>query len=239
MRRDKYNVIFMKDLASARSFRLSPFWIKFFILFFILLLLISLAGSYYSLVFFQEKKEITRLYEHKAEALNEAKRELNRMQNVEKMLEKSREDELRSFLTVRKEQLPEQGPKENINVSAIDLRDIFEPVDLDIVGISNVQARFTQKGMWISLEVNNMGTKGRVSGRVFLALITNDGSMEDLLLDDTELNYVIARFRTMETTFDLPEGMNQDSLFALRIEARDDEDNLLYSEAFPLASILI
>jgi hypothetical protein len=239
MKRDKYNVIFMRDRTSIKSFRLSPFWIKFFISFFLLLFLVSIAGTYCSIVFFQEKMELSRLYGQKAEALHGAQKELERMENINNMIKSSKEDELRSFLRAQPGPIARQEPEQADEVPEIDLRDIFEPVDLDIVGISNVQARFTQNGMRVQLEVNNMGAEDTVSGQVFLLLVGNDGLVTDPQSIEGSLYYKISHFKQIDITFELPEGMEQDSLFALRIDARDDEGTLVYSDSFPLAGILI
>lgn len=235
MKSDKYDVILMRDHSSVKRFRLNGLWIKLFVLFFVILLAASIAGGYYSFVFLGEKREMAHLYEGKAESLLKVERELKRLQNVQEMYESYREDELKTLLAG---QLQHNQEKMS-HYQAVDLRAILDPVDMNIVKVSNVQARFVNNKMQVRLEVNNMAGNGKVSGRVFLHLISNCGVMRDISIDDSDLNYVIARFRTMEAAFELPGDMDEESIFALRIRAVDDHGNTVYSKVFPLSSILI
>ena len=233
MKSSKYNVILMRDDTSVKNFRLSPAWIKFLLLFFLVLLVTSVSGLYYSVVLKQEKIEIARLYEIKKESLDQVQRELGRLQNIEKMFKSYNEQEIRSLIRAQEQEEPAHaGP-------VVDLVDIFNPVDMHIVGISNVQARFINSAMRVQLEVNNMEGEGTVSGRVFLFLIKVDGVTVDLDLEDRELYYSIARFKKIDTTFDLPDGLTQDDIFALRIKAEDDEGEVLFSTTYPISNIII
>lgn len=230
---NKYNVILMRDDTSVKNFRLSPFWIKFLLLFFVFLLVTSGAGLYYSYIFFMEKKVIAQLYEDRMETFEEMQRELKRLRNVEQTFESYNEEELRSFLSAQR--------REEIDLpdNEVELDDIFSPVDQNIVGVANVQASLTQDKMRVQLEVNNMEGEGTVSGRIYLFLIQNDGTMIELDLEDDDLYYSIARFKRVDTTFDLPGGVDQESLFALRVSARDDNQELIYSQTYPLSKILL
>lgn len=223
----------MRDDTSVKNFRLSPFWIKFLLLFFVFLLVTSGAGLYYSYIFFMEKKVIAQLYEDRMETFEEMQRELKRLRNVEQTFESYNEEELRSFLSAQR--------REEIDLpdNEVELDDIFSPVDQNIVGVANVQASLTQDKMRVQLEVNNMEGEGTVSGRIYLFLIQNDGTMIELDLEDDDLYYSIARFKRVDTTFDLPGGVDQESLFALRVSARDDNQELIYSQTYPLSKILL
>lgn len=237
MRSYRYNVIFMRDDTSVRTFRLSPLWLKLLFIFFVLLIIISMTGVYYSFVFFQEKKQAVSLYQLKAESFEQMKKELNRLHNVQKIWENYNEYELRSFLMNQQQQRREQDPK--FSSTDVDLRVIIDPVDMNIVGVSNVRVSFVQNTMRVQMEVNNMQGKGTVSGAISLCLIKNNGDIMELDLEESDLRYSIARFRTMDNTFDLPESLDHASIFALRITAKNDENYIIYSRAFPISSILI
>lgn len=238
MKSNRYYVIFMRDDTSVRSFRLSPLWIKLLFIFFLLLIIISMTGTYYSVVFFQEKKQAASLYQLKVESFEQMKKGLERLQNVEIILENYNEFELRSFLMNQQQQRREQVTE--IPATDVDLRLILDPVDMDIVGVSNVRVSFVHKSrMRVQMEVNNMQGKGNVSGAVSLCLIMNNGEIMDLDLEGSDLRYSIARFRTMDNTFDLPGSLGKESIFALQVTAKNDENNTVYSRAFPISSILI
>ncbi len=237
MKSNKFNVILMRDDTSVKNFRLSTFWIKLLLLIFVLLIIASGTGIYLSYVFYEEKSEMALLYERKAESLNEAERELKRLQNVEKMFESYNEDQLRSLLIVQRQE--EHREEHQDSTTAVDLGDILEPLDKNIVSVSNVQARFVQGRMRVQLEVNNLAGNETVSGRIHIFLIRNDGTTIDLNLEDRELYYAIARFKKIDTTFSLPEEVDQESIFALRIKARDEEGSTVYSDVFLISSILV
>ncbi|WP_028575228.1 hypothetical protein [Desulfonatronovibrio hydrogenovorans] len=232
MKDNKYNIILMRDDTSVRRYRLRPFWLKFMILLFVLLFIGSGAGGYLSFVFFQEKKETAGLYQHQVQLLDDAQRELKRLRNVKEILDGYNEEELRSFLTGNQQQRQSPSP-------TVDLTDVFEFQDRNIVGVSNVQARFVRGRMRVQLEVNNLVSDQTVSGRVYLFLVRRDGLMVDLNLQDSDLDFAIARFKRVDTTFDLPDILDQDSIFALRVKANDDQGNTLYSETFPMSHILL
>lgn len=223
----------MRDDTSVKNFRLRPFWIKFLLLFFVFLLVTSGTGLYYSYVFYKEKKKISQLYEDRMEAFEETQRELKRLRNVERTFKSYNEEELRSFLSTQR--LEEDDSPD----SEVELDDIFAPVDQNIVGVANVQASIAGDKMRVQLEVNNMEGEGTISGRIYLFLIQKDGTLIELDLEDSDLYYSIARFKRVDTTFALPDGVDQESLFALRVTARDDEQELIFSQTYPLNKILL
>ncbi len=232
MRGTRYNIILMRDDTSVKRFRLRPFWLKFFIIAFVFLFCSSIAGGYIAYVLYEEKEAISRSYQNKEEMLSESRRELQRLQNVEKMLKSYNELDQSSLLagSRRKEEAK----------SVVDLSGMFGLVDKGMVGISNVQARFVRDNrMRVQFEVNNLQSEGTVSGRVFLFLIRQDGLEIDLGLDDNDLDFAIARFKNVDVTFDLPEAVNEDSIFALRVVARDISGNEIYAETFPFSHIVI
>lgn len=237
MKSNRYNVILMRDDTSVKSFRLSPFWIKFLFFLFPLFIIISIMGIFFSYYFFQEKRELVCLYDSKTKSFYEMKKELERLQNVEKMLESYNEHQLGSFLISQQQPKHRQDKKDSF--PAVDLRRILDPVDMNIVGVSNVQASFIHDRMRVQLDVNNMAGRGTVTGRITISLITNDARIIGLNLEDMDLNYAIARFRTIDNTIDLPQGLEQESIFALRISADDEDGNTVYSKIFPISSILI
>ncbi|WP_045216623.1 hypothetical protein [Desulfonatronovibrio magnus] len=228
----KYNVILMRDDTSVKRFRLSPFWIRFIVLIFLLLLSSTVAGGYYTYFFYNQYQTLKVSCQLDRDALVQANRELTRLQNISTMLESHNDEKLRSLLAQSKE-------RPRVYSERVDLQDIFDLVDSGLVGITNVQARFVRDSMRVQLEVNNLDSGQTVSGRVHIFLVRNDGLMIDLNLEDRDLDFSINRFKSMDTTFELPEVMDQDTIFALRIKANDNEGQVLYSETYPLSHVLI
>lgn len=222
----------MRDDTSVRTFRLSPFSIKFFIILFLLLLGTSAGGVYYSYLFYQENQNTLQLYHSSLEMLEDARKELKRLKNMEEMMLSFEQQNQESLMAAYEQ-------KEEPESSAVDLTDIFDLVDKNVVSISNVQISFRHEKMRVRLEINNMLSEGAVSGRIYLFLIRNDGVGVDLNLKDEDLTFAINRFKNIDVTFDIPEIMDKENIFALRVKVDDDEGKILYNKTYPLTHVAI
>ncbi|EFI33975.1 hypothetical protein Dthio_PD1314 [Desulfonatronospira thiodismutans ASO3-1] len=227
----KYSVILMRDDTSVRKFRIRPFWIKFFIALFFLAVTAAALGGYFTITFYQEKRHVREDLQVVSKNLEQTAEELEKKRNIQKIFETYESQDLHSFLTVN-------DTRRNI-VPPVDLVEVFEYKDRGIVGVDNVQAGFNGDRMRVRLDVNNMAEGETISGRIFLHLVRRDGQQVDLDLDHDDLDYAISRFKNVDVTFELPEELSPESIFALRVKARDDDRRLLYSETFPLSQIQV
>ena len=227
----KYSVILMRDDASAKRFRIRPFWIKFFLALFIITGIAAVAGSYFAVTFYQENKAVRTDLGIATKNLEQTSEQLEKKRNIQTIFETYESEELHSFLAVN-------DARRNL-APAVDLREVFEYENRGIVGVDNVQASFNLDRMRVQLEVNNMAEGEAISGRIFLHLVRRDGYQINLELDHHDLDYAISRFKSVDVTFELPDELSPENIFALRVKARDDDRRLLYSETFPLSRILV
>ncbi|MFW6005136.1 MAG: hypothetical protein ACOCPN_01540 [Desulfonatronovibrionaceae bacterium] len=222
----------MRDDTSVRTFRLSPFSIKFFIVFFLLLLAISAGGVYYSYILYQENQNTLHLYHSSAEMLEQARKELKRLENIEEMMLSFDQQNQESLLAAHEHQEKPDAPE-------VDLADIFDLVDKNVVSISNVQVSFLDAKMRVQLEINNLLSEEAVAGRIYLFLIRNDGVGMNLDLRNEDLSFAINRFKNIDVTFDIPELLEQEDIFALRVKVEDEEGQILYNKTFPVSHVAI
>ncbi len=229
MKDSKYSVILMRDDSRPKRFRLHPSWIVFALAMVLVLLITSATGIYLSLVFYDQKKEAQSAYEQTRILLQETSRELEKRENLQKIFDAYDRVDLHSFLAGK---MPE-------SCTGVDLPALFEHKDKNLVKITNVQAEFIEGGMQVRLDVNNLAEEDSISGRVHLYLIRRDGLIIDLDLDHADLDFAITRFKNIDITFNLPQILEPGEIFALRIKAIDDQNNLLYGETFPMYQILV
>jgi len=227
----KYSVILMRDDTSVRRFRIRPFWIKSFLALFFLAVTVAALGGYFSVIFYQDKEELRTDLEVLSKNLEQTAEELEKKRNIQKIFETYDSEDLHSFLTVN-------GSRRNL-APAVDLNEVFQYEDRGIVGVDNVQASFNRERMRVRFDVNNLAEGETISGRIFLHLVRRDGGQVNLELDHDDLDYAISRFKNVDVTFELPDELSPENIFALRVKARDDDRRLLYSETFPLSRIQV
>ena len=227
----KYSVILMRDDTSVRRFRIRPFWIKFFLALFFLAVTVAALGVYFAVTFYQDRKELTADLQAVSRNLEQTAEELEKKRNIQQIFETYEAEDLHSFLPV--------NDSRRSYAPAVDLKEVFEYEDRGIVGVDNVQAGFNGDRMRVRLDVNNLVEGETISGRIFLHIVRRDGRQVDLDLDHEDLDYVISRFKNVDVTFELPDDLSPENIFALRVKARDDDRRLLYRETFPLSSIQV
>ncbi|WP_291321599.1 hypothetical protein [Desulfonatronospira sp.] len=227
----KYSVLLMRDDTSVRRFRVRPFWIKFFALFFVILGIVAGAGVYFSVLFFQEKEQLETRLQRVSGKLEQTAKELENKRNLQAVFETYEARDLHSLLTVP------DAYRESSTV--LDLSEVFAYKDKRIVSIDNIQASFNNDRMRVQLEINNLMEGETISGRVFLHVVRRDGGQVDLELEHEDLYYTIARFKEVDVTFQLPGSLDPQNIFALRIKVENDDQELIYSETFPLSNILV
>jgi hypothetical protein len=225
----------MRDDRHVRRFRMHPFWIKCFIWFLALLILAAGGGLFAGYHFWQENQELTRARKMLERRLIEAEVRMERLENVEKILQSNDPDDLQALLgSVESDQSPDTPP--------MDLSEIFSQVDSHQAGVENIQAKFTGRGMRVRFDLNYMQTDKSqkwLSGEVEFALVTNTGRLERAEAQDpSDLSFSIQKFKQIRATLTLPEGLEQSDVFGLRLVIRTPEGKAIFSDTYPLYRVL-
>lgn len=234
MVKSKYNVLLMRDDTNVKRYRLSSFWIRLVIYSGILLIIIAAAGGYAGFRFWNENRTLVNENRDLSRDLMEARLELERLENIDQILKSNDPEDLQSLIgsvTAEIESGESQTPPVNLN-------DIFEYVDLQQVRVDDLQAKFTNNGMRVSFHLNNLLQEGTLSGQADLQLLATDGSVVEVKLNKSQLSFQIQHFKRITTNFALPEKYGKNNLFALRLMIKNEQDQIIFSETFPLAHIL-
>jgi hypothetical protein len=228
----KYNVLFMRDTSTVLRFRLNSLWLQLGLCGVVLLLLLALGGAYAAVSYRTESRDIKRERVALLERIGEMEQHLHRLENVESILS-----------SVDREELNFLSSTVNLNrslhmVLPLDLKELFSITDMNMVSVNNIQARFMGDGMRVSYDLNNLQSSGTVAGTVRFAIVTREGITLDITEPGQESPFEISRFKPATSSLTLPQGLDKEDVFALRMRITDPEGNLILSETYPLVHIL-
>lgn len=234
MEKSKLNILLMRDNANVRRYRLSPFWIRLVVYLAVFLVLLAAGGGYAGFRYWKENRGLVKENRKLRRDIMEARMELERLENIDKIIKSNDPEELQSLIGSVSAKMQNKTPAQ----PPLNLNNIFEYVDLDQVRVDDLQAKFNGNSLRVSFHLNNMLAEGALVGRADIRLLASDGTILDVRANKSEMAFNIQRFKRISTSIPLPKKYSRDTLFALKLEIRNDQDQIIYSETFPLAHIL-
>ncbi|WP_147822360.1 hypothetical protein [Salidesulfovibrio onnuriiensis] len=234
MSNSKYSVLFMRDDTDVRRFRLSPFWMRLFFFSQIFLLLCAGGGMYMGMRGWWQNAELLAQKKRLEQRLVDAEVRLERLGNMEKILQSYDPKELQALLTTA----TSPSTTEEVQQPEVNLKTVFTRVDTRQVGVENLQARIAGSKVSLSFELNNMQTTKSMAGVVDLSLVSKDGTVRQLETNKNDLTFQIQRFKRIRTSFSLPDGMKKEDIFGLRLGIRDNDGQVIFQETYPLYNIM-
>jgi hypothetical protein len=229
----KYSVLFMRDDRDVTRYRVSPFWLKMFIFVQIFLLLCAAGGIYTGVRGLKKNADLRSENKSLEQRLVDAEVRLERLGNMEKILQSYDPAELQSLLSAATTEVEQEKEQETV-----DLNRIFTRVDTQIVGVENLQARISNRKMTVSFELNNLQSARAVVGQAALSFVKKDGSVATAKANTDDLSFQIQRFKRIQTAFLLPDGLEQKDLFGLRLEIKGKDGDVIFAETYPFYHIL-
>ena len=234
MASSKYSLLLMRDDSQVRRFRLSKFWLKGFIYAEIFLMVLALAGFFTGYRFWLESHKLRVDNRNLQITLTEARVKLERLENVEQILQSSDPDELHAL--IGSVSVETEAPQVQ---NSIDLNEIFTHVDLQQAKVDNFQAKLQGDKMQVRFDLNNLVAYSTLSGMLNLAIVTRNGQLVQLKTTAEDLNFSIQRFKRVRTVFSIPAGIKGNELFGIRLNIRrSDNGTMVFSETFPLSQVL-
>lgn len=230
----KYSVLFMRDDRDVTRYRISPFWLKMFVFTQVFLVLCAAGGIYMGVRGFKVNQSLQTENKALEQRLVDADVRLERLGNMEKILESYDPTELQSLLSAATTEV-EQQPEP---VEEIDLNKIFVRVDTRQVGVENFQAKLSKRKFSLSFELNNLQASKAMSGYADFVFVKKDGTPIPAKTNKNELSFQIQRFKRMQTTFLLPEGLERKDLFGIRLEIKGKDGDVIFAETYPFYHIL-
>lgn len=232
MRDSKYSILFMRDDTDVRRIRVSPFWLRGYIIAQISLIIIAAVSLYIGITSFRDNAGLLHDKKELAKQLEDAELRLSTLGNMEKILEAYDKSELQSLLTTT----PEDG--EDSSQKAVDLAAIFTPINHGLVLVEEIKATLHGSQLTLNFKLENPNPDTMLSGTTDLAIIATDGSIYPLDTSNSDLTFQIQRRKFARTTIALPEGVNKENAFGLRISIKSADGKVIFSETYPLYHIL-
>lgn len=233
MSNSKYSVLFMRDDRDVTRYRVSPFWLRVFVFTQIFLFLCAAGGIYMGVRGFKINNDLQGENKGLEQRLVDAEVRLERLGNMEKILQSYDPAELQSLLSsANTEAQQKEEPKETV-----DLNKVFVRVDSRQVGVENLQAKIAQSKVSVSFELNNLQTSTAVIGQGDLTFVTKAGKSVEAKVKKSDLRFQIQRFKRVQTTFLMPEGMERKDLFGLRLEIKGKGGDVIFAETYPFYHI--
>lgn len=234
MSNSKYSVLFMRDDRDVTRYRISPFWLKMFVFTQVFLFLCAAGGIYMGVRGFKLNRSLRSENKELEQRLVDAEVRLERLGNMEKILQSYDPGELQSLLSSATNEVEqEQEPEETV-----DLNRIFVRTDTQQVGVENLQAKIAGRKVSVSFELNNLQAAKAVNGQGDLAFVTKDGSELKVKVKKSDLAFQIQRFKRIKTTLLIPEGMGRKDLFGLRLEIKGNGGEVIFAETYPFYHIV-
>ncbi len=233
-KKSSYDLLLISEHAPIRRIRLHRFWVKLLLLL-LLAMAAGIAGAGYvavhSLNAMQSLKERNVDLEQR---LEQSRVRLDRLQNVEKMLDSYDPGVVGPLV---KKPAPPLMPEDQ-EAQSIDLTAVFQDLDLARISIKNMQAAMEEHYVELSFEINNLEENETAKGAFSYAVITRDGrviEVENHGGDDFQINY----FKRIKAKLILPEGIESGQLFGVQLTVNDTTGAALFRETYPLTRILV
>lgn len=104
-------------------------------------------------------------------------------------------------------------------------------------GVENVKVRKSGGSLALSFDLNNLQTSSVLSGVAKVELIENNGKSATIRVDKNDMSFHIQRFKVVRTRFALPSGVRVNDLYGIRLMIATDNDEVIFSEVYPLSRI--
>ena len=233
MSNEKINVLFMRDDSNVRRYRVSPIWLKLALYGLILLCAMALGGFYAGYTYWSANKELVEERRELQRNLRETSLRLERLENVEKILQSNDPEELQSLFGSMS---IEKGKKER---PIVDLGTLFSRVDLGDVSVENLGVKESGNGrLRVSFDLNNAGGDKTLTGQVELALVSREGADIPVVVKKDDLSFQIQRYKKIVTTFLLPGGMDVKDLFGLKVVIHTPAGKTIFRDTFQLSRVM-
>ncbi|WP_319778279.1 hypothetical protein [Maridesulfovibrio sp.] len=229
----KYNVLFMRDDDTVKRYRLSPFWLKVLLWVVVLLAVCAGGGAWAGYTFWSQNSRLKQEKIELQKSLNDASVQLERLENVNKILDSYDPNELQSLLAT----VPVEEKKVE-TVPVIDLNKLLFYKNQMRAGVENVKLRKSGSSLALSFDLNNLQTSSALGGLATIQLIENNGQVVEIRANRNDMSFHIQRFKVVRTRLALPPGMDVKDIYGVRLMITTNNGELIFSEVYPLSRVL-
>ena len=257
----KLNLIWFRDQEPAKRLCIRSGWIRAVTYFMVFVTLCAAGGLFAAYEFWRRGQEMQNERREVEKRLSDTLLKLERLQNIEKLLQTSDANELSQLLagmglesTAAKSQgksgkdskdSPKDAPKDSSKDAAknsapaerpagFDLASVMGKVDLGQVGVENFRAKVEPKGLSYGFDLSNLMPQA-LSGNGQLLAVSREGNMVPLQTGKDDLGFNIQRFKQVAALAPIPQGLEPGSIFAVRLVLTNASGKTIFSETYPLA----
>ncbi len=242
----KISILVMRDDAGVRRMRLSPFWIRAAV-WGVAILAVVAAGSAVGAYYYQGLVGASEKAAQNAERqAKQAQDRLSRLDEIETIL---RSKDITGLETLLASYNPEGEPwwkpagpetppaaaseKSEPAAGKIDLRKIFDKVDLTQAGVDNLKFKIENGKLAVSFDLSNLSPQTALAGKAEMLLLANDGALHPLKVEKDELTFQIQRFKQVAVQAPIPQGTAQNDIYGLKMIIHDPTGKVIYSAVYP------
>lgn len=256
----KLNLIWFRDEQPAKRLRLRPGWIRAVTYFLVFVLLCAAGGVFAAYEFWRRSQEMQNDKREVEKRLSETLLKLERLQNIEKLLQTSDPTELYQLLGGLGIETPTAKPQvlagtkggkdskdapgakdsgknsspERDKPAGFDLADVMGKVDLGQVGVENFRAKLESRTLQYGFDLSNLMPQA-LSGNGQLVVVTREGSVLPVQTNKEDLGFSIQRFKQVSSHAPLPQGVEPGNVFGFRLVLSNASGKTIFSETYPLA----
>lgn len=252
----KLNLIWFRDEQPAKRLRVRPGWIRA-VTYLTVFMILGAAGGVFAAYEFWRRAQDTQNEKREVEKrLTDTVLKLERLQNIEKLIQTSDAVELSQLLagmgvetSVNNKPQPagskgkdspaskdqaKNPAQDREKPAGFDLADIMGKVDLGQVGVENFRAKVEAKGVHYGFDLSNLMPQ-TLSGNGQLLAISRAGGAYPVQTGKDDLGFSIQRFKQVVSQAQLPPGIEPGNLFGFRLVLNNASGKTIFSETFPLA----
>ncbi len=251
----KISILIMREDAGVRRLKVSPGFLRALIWLFVLFCAAAGLAGYASYYYWKESTARTAENALLRDETEASKDQLVKLASLEGILKGGDQTELKTLLgsynadaAERLEcQPPEpetppapvapgsEAPKETPECPKVDLRGIFDKVDLTLAGVDNFKATLDNKHVRIAFDLSNVSPQTALSGDAECQLLTNAGDLIPLKTKREDLNFQIQRFKQVSASGALPPKVEPADVYGVKMIIKDPDGKIIFSNVYPLS----
>lgn len=223
---DSYSVLFMRDDADVRTFRVSPRRLKLLLWFSGVLaavVIVCLAVGLRSYVGYRGLLKQRRELELR---LADAQVNLERLGNLRKIEQEA--------APAGKGAGAKTAPAARAPETAGSAVRAFHRVDTGAIAVDNLRIQVQGGALNVGFDLNNR-TQRAAAGSIALLLLRSDGVLAELDAEPaSDLTYQISRFKRIGVAARLPKGLGRRDALGLRVEIKNASGEVILGQTYAL-----
>ena len=220
MSSNKLSILIMRDSEKVRRMRISSAWISAVIWLFVILFCLAALNGMAAWWLYKKYEQFQSVDQAKDRVIAELRIQLERYQNMEKIVGAVPPDQKNSKETPPDEVASGVPVQENQRDASPPLpREEAKPVSAARISNINVRPR-SGRQIRLSFDLSNTDAGTVLAGHILVAIQTKSDALFNVFPPKDELAFQIARFKRVATSFSLPDGVAMDDVKAVRVEVR-------------------